>query len=518
MSRYRRTPQDHQRDGLKAEAAERSAEAKKTIADLGQVLVSVVEASPVFEIAKQKIVSTFNDHLPQPQAPKYFDYPREPKREDRTFVAEYTFLDKLFAFRRNAKRRLAEENAEYEFVKQYAEWGAEVKRVQKANEELHKSYQDRLQKWTAEQASREKYCKEKNTELDMAAAGLRNGDADSVCWLFQKVWDYLLPLPEELLSGEYQLDFDKDAKTLVIDLDLPEFEKTPNVKDVRYVASRNEIEEVLHKDSVVRAIYDEFVYQIALAIPYAFFACDSERAVQAIVLNGWVTYTNRASGNRTTACILSLHCEANEFSKINMREVDARTCFRSLKGVASPQINSLTPVRPIITIDRSDKRFVNSQDVINGMGAETNLAAIGWEEFEHLIRELFEKEFSAGGGEVKVTQASRDGGVDAIAFDPDPIRGGKIVIQAKRYTNTVDVSAVRDLYGTVLSEGATKGILVTTSGFGPDAHRFAKGKPLTLLDGNNLLYLLAKHGTVARIDLAEAKKLGNALMRSSNKV
>ena len=39
-----------------------------------------------------------------------------------------------------------------------------------------------------------------------------------------------------------------------------------------------------------------------------------------------------------------------------------------------------------------------------------------WEDFEHLIRELFEKEFSCNGGEVKVTQASRDGGVDAIAL------------------------------------------------------------------------------------------------------
>jgi len=48
----------------------------------------------------------------------------------------------------------------------------------------------------------------------------------------------------------------------------------------------------------------------------------------------------------------------------------------------------------------------------------------------------------------KVTQASRDGGVDAVAFDPDPIRGGKIVIQAKRYAYTVGVSARRDLYGT----------------------------------------------------------------------
>src|SRR5207248_6252118 len=113
-----------------------------------------------------------------------------------------------------------------------------------------------------------------------------------------------------------------------------------------------------------------------------------------------------------------------------------------------------------------------------------------WEEFEHLIRELFEQEFATAGGEVRVTQASRDHGVDAIAFDPDPIRGGKIVIQAKRYTNTVDVSAVRDLYGTVLNEGANKGILVTTADYGPDAYQFAADKPLTLLNGANLLTCL----------------------------
>jgi DNA replication protein DnaC len=97
--------------------------------------------------------------------------------------------------------------------------------------------------------------------------------------------------------------------------------------------------------------------------------------------------------------------------------------------------------------------------------------------------------------------------VDAVVFDPDPIRGGKIVIQAKRYTNTVDVSAVRDLYGSVINEGATKGILVTTSHFGPEAYSFAKDKPLTLLNGNELLGLLETHGYKFRINLAEAKSL-----------
>ncbi len=123
------------------------------------------------------------------------------------------------------------------------------------------------------------------------------------------------------------------------------------------------------------------------------------------------------------------------------------------------------------------------------------------------MQEIFEKEFSHGGGQVKITQASRDGGVDAIAFDPDPIRGGKIVIQAKRYTNAVGISAVRDLYGTVHNEGANKGILVTTSDFGPDAYAFVRDKPLTLLSGGELLLLLNKHGHSAKIDLVEAKRI-----------
>ena len=158
-------------------------------------------------------------------------------------------------------------------------------------------------------------------------------------------------------------------------------------------------------------------------------------------------------------------------------------------------------------ISKTDKRFVEGYDVADTIDNSTNLAAMNWEDFEHLIRELFEKEFQSSGGEVKVTQASKDGGVDAIAFDPDPIRGGKIVIQAKRYTNTVGVAAVRDLYGTVVNEGATKGILVSTADYGPDAYQFAKDKPLTLMNGANLLHLLERHGHHAKIDIREAKKI-----------
>ena len=192
---------------------------------------------------------------------------------------------------------------------------------------------------------------------------------------------------------------------------------------------------------------------------------------------------------------------------INLANVDAKACFKSLKGVGSTKLHSLSPIAPIAKIDRDDKRFVSSYDVTGDIDDSYNLAAMDWEDFEHLVREVFEKEFSQNGGEVNVTQASKDGGVDAIAFDPDPIRGGKIVIQAKRYTNVVGVSAVRDLYGTVMNEGAIKGILITTADYGSDSYSFAKDKPITLLNGSNLLHLLEKHGTKAKIDLKEAKQI-----------
>jgi hypothetical protein len=48
--------------------------------------------------------------------------------------------------------------------------------------------------------------------------------------------------------------------------------------------------------------------------------------------------------------------------------------------------------------------------------------------------------------------------LDAVAFDTRPASGGKVVIQAKRYGNTVGISAVSDMYSTIRNEGADRGI------------------------------------------------------------
>jgi restriction system protein len=72
------------------------------------------------------------------------------------------------------------------------------------------------------------------------------------------------------------------------------------------------------------------------------------------------------------------------------------------------------------------------------------------------------------------------------------------------------------------NEGASKGILVATSGYGKASFEFAQNKPLELLSGSNLLYLLEEHaGITAKIEppedwaQPEEKSAGEAQVETS---
>jgi len=301
--------------------------------------------------------------------------------------------------------------------------------------------------------------------------------------------------------------YNSETKNLIIDYDFPSVNVVSNVKEVRYLKTRDEYKDVYYSKTEFNKLYDNMLYQITLLTIYELFISDRADALDSICFNGWLKSKNKATGHDVNNCILTIQINKTEFLDLDLKYVDPKECFKKLKGIANSKLHSVIPVAPIISINREDDRFVDPRNIQENLDESCNLAVMDWEDFEHLIREVFEQEFAKTGGEVKVTRSSRDRGVDAIAFDPDPIKGGKIVIQAKRYTNTVGVNAVRDLYGTLLNEGANKGILVTTSDYGPDAFEFAKGKPITLLNGGNLLNLLARNGHKARIDIKEAKQL-----------
>lgn len=428
-------------------------------------------------------------------------YPIEPKRTDTKYNEAMPFLTSLF---KKKKEEYIEANNRA-FENDFECWKQQVDAVDKRNEKNKKQYDEKLKEWKKQEADFKNNQAEFNAEIDRLFADYEGGKKDAIEEYFITLLNKInLPL---VYNKEIELEYIEESKMLIIDLILPNIDDFPRLKKVTYVKSSGSYKETYQSEAFMKKLYDKAIYDIVLLFLYDTFQQDQYNVIKAIVINGKLNTIDKTTGNEISPYILSVNISKEAFAELNIDYIDSREWFKSSKGISAATFAKITPVAPVITISHEDSRFVDGYDFTNSIDESVNLAAIDWQDFENLIREVFAEEFQSNGGEVKITQASRDGGVDAVAFDPDPIRGGKIVIQAKRYTNVVGVSAVRDLYGTVMNEGATKGILVTTSNYGNDAYEFAKGKPLTLMNGANLLYLLEKHGHRARINLAEAKDL-----------
>lgn len=516
LAQQSREAKKRYQDAQKALAEARTTEARQLLDGLANVLRQTLDHNDAVDWEGLKDRAPFPIprplERPHPPRPEPVQLAPEPLPRHSRYQPQLGLLDKLLSKRREER----EAEARALFYHEHALWersrdevlAANARKEQEHRQHIHslqEVHRQRISAWEKERAAFLKSQEEQNAAIDSHREQYVRGTPEVIVGYF----DMVLSNSQypDFFPKEWDLDYNSETKVLLVDYRLPAPNDVPTLVEVKYVAARDEFTEKRLSEAQVAKLYDDLVYQVLLRTVHELFEADQVHALEAVIFNGHVRSIDRGTGNQTDACVLSLQANREAFLAINLGNVDPRACFRQLKGVGSSKLHSITPVAPIMRIRRDDGRFVAAYEVAHQLSEGYNLAAMDWEEFEHLIREVFEKEFAAAGGEVRVTQASRDGGVDAVVFDPDPIRGGKIVVQAKRYTNTVGVSAVRDLYGTVLNEGATKGILVTTSDYGPDAYEFAGGKPITLLNGANLLHLLEKHGHQARIDLNEARRL-----------
>jgi restriction system protein len=489
------------------EAKRRTEDAISALKNIENILGDSLSVNNEIDWENSKKKGDYPETKPTRPVPNIkVNYPPRPMKEEPTF----SFTEGIFKSKKERKIKEYEER----YAAALSSWEKEKAAIDEHNRKSDLDFERELKRWENDVSNWEerkkaffKQQEQFNANIEEMKQKYLSKNVDSVveyCDLVLNNSKY-----PESFPNNFEIEYNPETKILIIEYELPSQKDIPTIKEVKYVASTKQLKEVHVSESQMNKTYDDTLYKITLRTLHEITESDVVDAIDAISFNGWVRSINKATGKEENNCILSIQVKKTEFANLDLSKVDPRACFKVLKGVASSKLSALTPIQPILQMNRYDKRFVDSYTVVDGMDASTNLAAMDWWDFENLIRELFEKEFTPNGGEVKITQASRDGGVDAIAFDPDPMRGGKIVIQAKRYTNTVGVSAVRDLYGTVINEGATKGILVTTADYGPDAYNFAKDKPLTLLNGSNLLHLLEKHGHHAKIDLREAKRMLN---------
>lgn len=469
---------------------------------LTHVLLNALQKTYKLNFERLKNKSPFPVAKPIPKP--YIPLLRQPLRTDEKYNPPIPLLCKV------SQRKMDEfvRCNDRVFAGDMFMWNNHYNKVKAQNDLIAQENAEAQKAWGAEKESFLDKQRQQNAMIDRFKERFLNGDPKAIELYFStllKKQKYPIAF-----DNSCDIEYNPDEKRMVVDIGLPVIDDIPSVKSASFQKAKHDLKKTDYSEKELKQLYDLFIYQLVLKTLYILFYNQYDHLqIEYVALNGMVHTIDKATGKNISPYILSVNVKRADFLDLNLSAVDPRAWFKRAKGISAASLAEITPVAPIISLNKFDKRFIDGYSVIDAVDDSVNLAAMDWQDFENLVREIFEEEFRSNGGQVKITQASRDGGVDAVAFDPDPIRGGKIVIQAKRYTNVVGVSAVRDLYGTVINEGATKGILVTTSNFGNDAYEFIRGKPLTLMNGAQLLGLLQEHGHKARINLKEAKDLLN---------
>lgn len=371
------------------------------------------------------------------------------------------------------------------------------KNYQRLFTEHNKRVNELREEYEKEKAAFVSKIQEHNQEIDQFENAYKAGVPKAIVTYYSLLLSqskYPIDFPQE-----FRIAYVPDPKELVVDYELPTKEIVPNVAEYKYVKTKDRIDQKIRKTSEIKDVYQNVVAAVCLRTIHEIFNSDQGNHIQVVTFNGFVNTIDPSTGKDIRPYLISTRVVKERFEELNLAKVEMKACLRNLGAQVSPQPSELLPVKPVVEFDMVDKRFVEDSDILADLETRPNLMDLNPWEFENFINNLF----SVIGFESKLTRSSKDGGVDVIAFDPRPILGGKVVIQAKRYKNVVGVSAVRDLYGTMINEGANKGILVTTSHYGTDAYDFAKDKPIELIDGGGLLYLLNQNGIKAKIIFQE---------------
>lgn len=317
---------------------------------------------------------------------------------------------------------------------------------------------------------------------------------EAICKYYQLFFSKsaLAKLFEQSLSFAYSAR----ERELVIDAEAPGFDIIPRHKGAKFTKSSMSVRYLEASPQDRSGQYRQFLGSWALRMAADALFADRAGALDSVIFNAFSLIVVPETGKDERGCLLSVRVTREDLAKLDISRVDKMACLRKLGArlgtdSAAVSIYSSTPLSAVQPLRTTESASNNSK----GEDSPLNLSSIDPVEFEHLIANLLVRM----GLDTQLTKASHDGGVDIVALDKRPILGGKIVIQAKRYKRTVPVSCVRDLYGAMQHEGASKAILVTTSKLGADAWQFAEGKPLQLIEGQQLLELLRLQGIQAHL-------------------
>lgn len=219
-------------------------------------------------------------------------------------IPKESFFDSIFFWRKNKRLKMlaaAEQEfakAQYEFNKEKTEYENEAKTY--------------------------------NQELLEFKKAFEAGDEEAVIEYVTKVLNDSEYLPE--IVRDFEINYNKDSKSLLIDYVLPSPNDVPNIKELKFVKSAKEIRDVPFKKGEFESFYDGIISQIVLRTLHEVFESVYTDAINMIIFNGMTSAIDKATGQAVEPYILSVLTYRGQFEAINLSKVDPIACLGALEA------------------------------------------------------------------------------------------------------------------------------------------------------------------------------------------
>ena len=309
------------KDEKRQEAARRTTEAQEAIQAIDKTLVRHLEISNALDWNLLKSNSVFSK--PRPAAFVKKNGPPQPSLSDTKYRPALSLLDRIISSLRK-KKEIA---ARHAYEADLSAWKQVTTTIYQENEAALLASDRQAREWELEKSTFKADQEKNNVSVDALREAYLHKSTDAIldyCDIVLAAAPYPDTFPKLC-----RLNYNPDTNLLLVDYSLPYIDALPRLKEVRYTASKDEFTEIFLQDSALEKMYDGLLYKISLRSIHELFEADVIAAIESIVFNGWVLAIDKATGQETNGCILSIQVNREEFLAINLVKLILRLASRS---------------------------------------------------------------------------------------------------------------------------------------------------------------------------------------------
>jgi restriction system protein len=316
QAREKARQQEHLQSRQQA-AGDKTAEAERRMAVLGEVLTSVLSHPPLsFErlMARPGNLTFDPGPLGVPVSPPgWNDFaPPRPRGLSRFLSGGVRYRRQLAA----ARDLFAAAQSEYQ-QKESGRQRALAAAVARYHQEL-----------TEERAK----AAAQNARLTGRQAAFAAGDPEAVEWFVGRVLG-ASRYPDGF-PRDHQVVYRPENREVVVESELPGRDVVPPVRAYRYVRARDAIEPVPRPEQEIQQHYQRLISAVALRTLHEIFSATPPDVVGAVALHGYVTSTDHATGRPVRPHLLRAAAGRPVFEDLLLAAVEPDACVAYLNTLA----------------------------------------------------------------------------------------------------------------------------------------------------------------------------------------